>query len=160
MIVIAVIAILMTVTMRFWSKRIDDLGSQAGKEQFVTAYDRLYSQAVTSNYHEGIRYDVLHITLNSWADSLSYAYDSGIYTSISIATPVMLSWLQLDGSNINEANLDLQPYTLWCWILGSSENEPSTWAAITFTLVVKGQKNYCFTIPSTTCKLIEIQCWT
>jgi prepilin-type N-terminal cleavage/methylation domain-containing protein len=160
MIVIAIIAILMTVTMQFWSKRIDDLGNQAGKEQFITAYEKLYSQATTSNYHEGVRYDMLHIALRSGANPLSYAYDSEMYQSVNISTPLAISWLQTDTNIVDEVNLDIQPYTLWCGITSSSNDEIFTWSIVSFNLVVKWQKQYCFTIKNDTCKLIEIKCWT
>lgn len=157
-IVIIIIGILMTITMQFWSKRIDDLGNQAGKEQFINAYDILYSQTTTSNYHEWTRYDMLHISLSTWNNPLSYAYDGGMYTYMNITTPVAISWLQMDGDNVNEVSLDIQPYTLWCGIIGTLDNEPSTWSTVTFDLIVKEQKTYCFSITNDTCKLIEQKC--
>jgi len=151
MIVIAIISILMTITMRFWSKRIDDLGYQAGKEQFISEYDKLYSQATTSNYHAWIRYDILHLILNSGTNLLNYAYDSGAIEWINFSIPLALSWLE-------ETRLDLQPYTLWCTIMNVVNDEISTWASVDFSLVVKEQKQYCFSIKNDTCKLIEQKC--
>jgi len=156
MIVIVIISVLMTITMRFWSNRIDDLGYQAGKEQFLSAYDMLYSQATTSNYHEGIRYDILYITLNSGENALSYAYDSGDYQKVHISTPMIISWLQVDENTINDVNLTLHPYTLWCWISSNEGNEIYT--GISFGLIIKWQKQYCFSIKNDTCKLIEQKC--
>ena len=158
LIVIIIIGVLMTVTMQFWSKRIDDLGYQAGREQFLSAYDKLYSQAMTSNYHEGIRYDILHITLSSGENALSYAYDSGDYQNVSISTPAVISWLRADGNIVNDVNLNLQPYTLWCWIVSNDGDEIHTWSVVKFGLIVKSQKQYCFSIKNDTCKLIEQKC--
>jgi len=144
--------------MQFWSKRIDDLWYQTGKEQFIIAYEKLYSQAMTSNYHEGARYDILHITLSSGENTLSYAYDSDDYQKINISAPVVISWLQADGNIINDVNLDLQPYTLWCWIVSNDGDEIHTWSMVSFGLIVKSQKQYCFSIKNDTCKLIEQKC--
>ncbi|NCO97732.1 hypothetical protein GW864_00920 [bacterium] len=46
---------------------------------------------MTSNYHEGARYDILHITLSSGENTLSYAYDSDDYQKINISAPVVIS---------------------------------------------------------------------
>ncbi|HCB51094.1 TPA: hypothetical protein DEP21_00665 [Patescibacteria group bacterium] len=63
MIVIAIVAILMTITMRFGSRRIDDLNVQTIKEEFVQTYSTIFSQAMTSNYSAGKRYEKLTLLI-------------------------------------------------------------------------------------------------
>lgn len=158
MIVIIIISVLLTVTMQFWSKRIDDLGYQAGKEQFLSAYDTLYSQAMTSNYREGIRYDLLRIAISSGTNPLSYVYDSWAFQTVRIATPMQISGLQMDANAIDEVYLHITPYTLWCELSSNTHDTLITWSTISFDLMVKWQKQYCFSIKNDTCKLIEQKC--
>jgi len=158
LIVIAIISILMTVTMKFWSNRINDLGYQAGKEQFSTAYDKLYAQATTSNYHNTTRYELLHLTLASGANPLAFAYDDGTNEYATLSTPATISWLLLDDTIRDEVRLTLRPYTLWCDITSSTDEWLYTWSTVRFSLLVKGQKHYCFSIQNDTCKLIEHTC--
>lgn len=156
--VIVIISILMTITMQFWSKRIDDLAYQIWKEQFITVYEKLYSQAATSNYYEWVRYDVSHITLSDGDNPISYLYDAGVAQPVSITTPLAISWLQLDAVATDHVNLDIQPYTLGCSMNTNIWEEIYTWSAISFSLIVKNQKQYCFSIENNTCRLIEKLC--
>lgn len=150
-IVLSIISILLTVTLRFWSNRIKDLTYQSTKEQFVATYEQLYSQTLTSNYHNNIRYDTLHITLGSWAKQLSYRFDNGVVQSSHISEPFILSGLKLDDKDIENVNISMRPYTLGCtlWI---------SWSMLSFTLLVEQIQSYCFTINNDTCKLIEKKC--
>ena len=154
MIVIVIISILMTVTMRFGSNRINDLKHQSTKEQFFSAYDKLYSQNMTSNYHNWIRFESLQIDLTNWSDQIYYGFDgSGGYKS-DILDNYVITGLMLDSGEINNVELNLKPYTIWCDMI----NNEQTWTILKFDILVDGQKSYCFTIKSDTCKLIEKIC--
>ncbi|HCY21288.1 TPA: hypothetical protein DIC40_05585 [Patescibacteria group bacterium] len=65
MIVLGIIIIIMTVTMRFSSSRIDDLQVQTSKDDFKNNYEQLLLSNMSSNYHNGERYSKLIIGMQS-----------------------------------------------------------------------------------------------
>lgn len=138
-IVISIIAILLTVTMRFWSSRIDILKYQAGKEQFVNAYDRLYTQHLTSNYHEWTRYESLTLRLGS--SGFNYFWDTGEVQYVTTTMPFAIS-------GIDETSMVFKPYVVGC----------DMETGVVFQLIVDEKKTYCFSIKNDTCKLVEERC--
>lgn len=119
-IVIAIISILMTVTMKFGSGRINLLQDQTHKEEFVADYDKLYTQTLTSNYHNGIRFGTMTIKLSADADQILYSFDEQDFQTNQTDANVIISGMQLDGDSIDEAQLLLKPYVLGCTIEGPS----------------------------------------
>ena len=109
-IVIAIISILMTVTMKFGSGRINLLQYQTNKEEFVADYDQLHTQTLTSNYRNGIRFETMKIKLSNDADQIGYAFDDWDFQTNNLNADFMISWLQLDGNDIGEAQLLFTPY--------------------------------------------------
>ena len=153
LIVLVVIGILMTATMRFWSGRIVDLKAQSIKEQFIWYYNDLYSQNMTSSFRDGQKYGTLTVVLTT-----------GIYYILD-AIPKMdtkLPSLEIKklrfmtgGTSFPLANLLFVPYHLWCSIANGS----TTWATLYFDFIIpENGKKYCFEIKSETCKLIEQRC--
>ncbi len=152
-IVLLVIGILMGATMRFWSNRITDLKAQTIKEQFVGRYNDLYSQNMTSSFHNGQKYEKMTVVLGQ---PFFYLLDAASFTDS------IITWYQLtkfrfqpEGTTFTTANLVFAPYKLWCNILDND----NPWDRLYFDFIVpENGKKYCFEIPSETCKLIENRC--
>ncbi|MBU0627013.1 prepilin-type N-terminal cleavage/methylation domain-containing protein [Patescibacteria group bacterium] len=111
-IVIAIISILMTITMKFGSGRINLLQYQTNKEEFAADYDQLYTQILTSNYRNGIRFETMKIKLSTDADQIEYAFDDGDFQSNDLNADFITSGLQLDGNDIDWIELLFRPYVL------------------------------------------------
>lgn len=165
LLVIVVITILMTITMHFWSKRIDELKYQSNKEKFITAYERLYAQNMTSNYYEGVRYDQLDIAINlsGWIGINFIRSNEGSISPFYEPSDIILKDIFIDSWSINtQILLSLKPYVLGCSLMGfvgdEYEQNALTWSRITFTMIIGGRKSYCFSINNDTCKLIEQKC--
>lgn len=152
-IVILVISILMVATMRFGSNRIVDLKAQSVKEQFVGRYNELYTQNMTSSFRDGKQYALLIITLTQ---TPYYMIDQ-----LPITDPKLTEFelknirFSTDSTALEAVNLFFVPYQLGCLITDGK----ITGDVVYFDLFVKENgKQYCFEIPSETCKLIEIKC--
>jgi prepilin-type N-terminal cleavage/methylation domain-containing protein len=155
MIVIAVIAILLTVTLKFWNSRILDLKNQSSKEEFTSFYNQLYSQNLISNYQNAQKYNFMEIYLSTW---IGYSYDWNkdiIYNQIS--KDINIIWLNISWKQSDKVKLKLLPFKLWCDIINTNTN--LTWDSLQFNILVgKTQKKYCFEIWSQNCKLIQVNC--
>lgn len=152
-IVLLVIGILMAATMRFWSGRITDLKAQSIKEQFIGRYNDLYSQNMTSSFRDGQKYEQMTIVL--WEKSY-YILDQRDYIDTKLSDFVIENIrFATDANNFTTATLSFKPYQLWCKIMDGD----NSWKTLYFTFTVpENGKQYCFEIPSETCKLIEIKC--
>jgi len=152
-IVLLVIWILMAATMRFGSGRIVDLKAQSIKEQFVWYYNELYSQNMTSSFRDGQKYEKMTIVL--W-ETVYYRLDA--VDKVDTKKPEFtLSNLRFESewNSFDTAQLIFLPYKLWCDIMDNDES----WEKLYFDLIVpENGKQYCFEIPSETCKLIETRC--
>jgi len=154
--VLIVISVLIWVTLRFGSNRIVDLKSQNNKEKFISFYDNLYSSNLISNYHNTNRYEKLNIQIWSW---ISFTYDDSNLIIDSDLKSIEINDISLDNQNIENINLQLTPYNIWCEILGEKDSSTFTWNLFSFKIFSKeNQKEYCFEIWSDTCKLIEKKC--
>lgn len=144
LIVLVIIGILMAATMKFWSNRIVDLKAQSLKEQFVGYYNDIYSQNLTSSFHNGIKYQHLSLTFTE-GEPLSWLALSSL----------LFSGLMLSGQKTTSVQVTFTPYILWC----SLTSDRTTWSIFTFqTYIPENGKQYCFEIKSETCKLIETRC--
>jgi len=152
-IVLLVIWILMAATMRFGSGRIVDLKAQSIKEQFVWYYNELYSQNMTSSFRDGQKYEKMTIVL--W-ETVYYRLDA--VDKVDTKKPEFtLSNLRFESewNSFDTAQLIFLLYKLWCDIMDNDES----WEKLYFDLIVpENGKQYCFEIPSETCKLIETRC--
>ena len=152
-IVIVIITILMAVTMRFGSSRMQDLKTQATKEQFLGAYSQIASQYLVSNYLHDKRFSQLFLNINSWSSALVYRLDSSKKNITWFVSPdFRFSDIILNDSPADQLQLKFVPYTLWCELSNWSE---STWLQASFRLFVLGRQYYCFSLQSSTCKLSE-----
>ena len=146
-IVLLVIGILMAATMRFWSNRIVDLKAQSLKEQFVGRYNDLYSQNMTSSFRNGQKYQQLAIGFGS---GVWYQIDSGVFVSDAKLYGLVFRSFMIDDNETTSVNLSFAPYVLGCSF---------AWSLFSFQVFVpENGKQYCFEIPSETCKLIETKC--
>ncbi|MFA5748038.1 MAG: type II secretion system protein [Candidatus Absconditabacterales bacterium] len=155
MIVIAVIAILLTVTLKFGNSRILDLKNQSSKEEFTSFYNQLYSQNLISNYQNAQKYNFMEIYLST---GIGYSYDGNkdiIYNQIS--KDINIIGLNISGKQSDKVKLKLLPFKLGCDIINTNTN--LTGDSLQFNILVgKTQKKYCFEIGSQNCKLIQVNC--
>jgi len=152
-IVLLIIGILMTATMRFWSNRIVDLKAQSIKEQFIGRYNDLYGQNMTSSFRDGQRYETLTIVLwktNYYILDTLHQMDSKVSEYVVTNLRFHLDWPVFD-----TVNLVFSPYIIWCSVSGND----TLGDRLYFDFIVpENGKQYCFEIPSETCKLIETKC--
>jgi len=151
-IVLVVISILMTATMKFGSNRIDDLKAQSLKEQFVWYYNDLYRQNLMSSFRDETKYQTLTLTFQTgtW-----YRIDATAPVKDPKLADVIFSGLTLDTHPFPSIDITLVPYILWCTIAWAS----TTWSLFSFQLYIpQNGKQYCFEIKAETCKLVEIRC--
>ncbi len=151
-IVLMIIGILMTATMRFWSGRIVDLKAQSLKEQFIGYYNDIYSQNMTSSFRDEKKYQHLTITFNS---GMRYQVDQGPFIVESQLSPIVFRGFILDNQQARSAQVTFTPYKLWC----SLAFDWHTGDFLVFQAYVpENGKQYCFEIKSETCKLVETKC--
>jgi prepilin-type N-terminal cleavage/methylation domain-containing protein len=158
MIVIVIIWILMWATMRFGWDRIGFLNNKNIKEQFISNYDTLYSNNMTTNYYMWNLYTDLEIAFILWYTWFDYIYkwygadnifsgttrvDGGIYEIINIS---------IDWEEMEDVTISLVPYILGCninwWQNQLAEIE----------IFVNNAKNYCFEINSDNCRMYSVSC--
>lgn len=151
-IVLLIVSILLTITMRFWSSRIVDLKAQSFKEQFTSYYNAIYSQNLSSSFRDGKKYQKLVLHL---ATGASYALDWWLSVVEQNLSSLTFRDYLLDGHSVDALQIGFTPYILWCslaskWITGG---------LLSFqTYFPENGKQYCFEIKSETCKLIEQRC--
>ena len=157
-IVIIIIWILMAATMRFWGGRVSFLNNKNVKEQFVSSYDKLYSNNMMSSYYMWDIYNKMVINFevgNTWFDFLYQDYDWNdlwIYSSFLDAGSYVIDKLQLWWQEINNLDLEFSPYVLGCSI-NWEENIDAR-----LDIVVNHDKFYCFEIKTDSCRLNKINC--
>lgn len=152
-IVLLIIGILMTASMKFGSNRITDLKAQSTKEQFIGRYNDIYSQNMTSSFRDGRKYEKLSVVMQT-----------GVYYSVDQYVPLNsnILWFEIrnlrfdsNTSPLSRATIQFVPYQLWCELT----SEYTTWNLLSFEFFLpENGKQYCFEIPSETCKLIETRC--
>ena len=143
----------MAATMRFWSNRIVDLKAQSIKEQFVWYYNDLYSQNMTSSFRDGKKYEKLTVVLST---GVYYLLDTIPKVDTTLSRMQIKNLHFMSGSTpFTTASLFFLPYHIWCAITNGS----ATWSILYFNVMIpENGKQYCFEIPSETCKLIETRC--
>lgn len=173
MIVLAIIGVITAMTMWFWWNRIQQLRYQSAKELFVDTFEQLRSSALTSSFHNKKKFALFTIQLSQNNTSLSYSYyfdethfdtyQEKIDNDISIENISMhTGWTNKNivenNDNISKlAILNIKPYQLSC-NFSFDNGEPEEWI-LSFELHIKNSnKKYCFTIPSESCRIIEVKC--
>lgn len=155
MIVLGVIIIIMTITMKFSSSRIDDLNAQTSKDDFKNNYEQLLLSNMSSNYHNWERYDSLTITMQSWTNGFTYLienewWETKTYTGYTENRQIITRILTNDEEQ-SALKIQLTPYKIWCRI----NNEETTEAMIQ---IEAKNKIHCFKLTTNMCKLEYITC--
>ncbi len=155
MIVLWVIIIIMTITMKFGSSRIEDLQAQTSKDEFKNNYEQLLLTNMSSNYHNKERYNKIIISMMSWGNGFTYTLENDS------ENPETYTWynnpkleitkLQINNNEINEIETELIPYKIWCTI------NDQTWLLTHIETKAKN-KTHCFQIHTDNCKLEQINC--
>jgi len=154
MIVLWVIIVIMTITMKFSSSRIDDLHAQTSKDDFKNSYEQLLLSNMSSNYHNKERYNKMMIYILSWANWFTYNLENEneeikIYTWYFDPKHEIIN-LKINNSPANSIEIALTPYQFGCQINN-----------ITWTAIIQTQsKNrlHCFKLATNNCKLEYIEC--
>jgi prepilin-type N-terminal cleavage/methylation domain-containing protein len=150
--VIVVITILMTATMKFGSNRIIDLKSQSLKEHFIGYYNELYSQNITSSFRDQTKYQTLTMTFKT---GFQYYTNNNVPIIEPKFSVIEFTGLMLDTQLLSSVDITLVPYVFGCTIASAG----TTGDLFSFRLLVpENGKQYCFEIASETCKLIEKRC--
>ena len=157
MIVIVIVWILMTATMRFWWDRIGFLNNKNVKEQFISNYDSIYSDTLMSNYYLWDIFKTLQIKFSVWttwfgADYHRYNDDVIIRNTYVDGWKYKITKLSLDGNSMDDVILSFSPYILWCKIDWLDDK------VLEIDLFVNDSKNYCFEINSDNCRISTIMC--
>lgn len=155
-IVIVIIWILMWATMKFGGDRIGFLNNKNVKEQFVTSYDKLYSDNMMTSYYLGDIYKNLDIQFVVWADNIDYVYRW--YTTDYSGSSYTDGWsykidsLYLNGDAVKNLDISFMPYVLGCEINGLDSQIAK------IDIVVNNFKSYCFEIDSNNCRIHKSVC--
>jgi hypothetical protein len=99
--------------MRFGSSRMQDLKTQATKEQFLGTYSQFASQYLVSNYLHGKRFSQLFLNIHSGSSALLYRLDNSKKNLTGYTSPdFKISDINIDGSSVDQLQLKFVPYTL------------------------------------------------
>lgn len=161
MIVIAVITVLLSITMRFWSNRIEELNAQSIKEEFVNNYQKFVGQSAVSNYYDWERYWLLTINIWSGYHGFDVTFSGeNIDKNISWFDSAKLVVKNLSGDygTVDNASLVFEPYKLWCEIIYNNKNDKQIWTWLSFCIDIESQnKYYCYRLQNDLCKLMIIK---
>lgn len=154
MIVLWVIIIIMTITMKFSSSRIDDLQAQTSKDDFKNNYEQLLLTNMSSNYNNNERYDKMTISIKSWTNWFNYFLENETKQEKTNTwyynSKFKITKLKINNNETNQIDAELIPYKIWCKI------NNQTWVATIETNAKN--KHHCFQIKTDTCKIELINC--
>jgi len=155
-IVIVIIWILMSATMKFGGDRIWFLNNKNIKEQFLDNYSLLQSNNTMTNYYVWKIYQDLDINFSIWMSDFSYQYNSydSLYTGQTYVDwgSYKIQSLKVNWDSVSNINVSMTPYILGCSIQGGS----NSFAEI--NILVNNAKEYCFRINSDICRMISVSC--
>ena len=180
LIVIVIIGILLTLSMRISWDRIQILKTKSVWEQVVYNYNNLYAKNLLTNYYEWDMYDNMVIRFVGWDTKLYYYYktESDVVKSSADNNPRLseiVQWWKYEvekiyfdwNKNTNESYVVFEPYKIWCKLLDQdpkvSDSKTYTTFSKTYTtlnidLLVNGNNKYCFKISKDLCKLEVTDC--
>ncbi len=153
-IVISIIVIIMTITMKFSGSRIKELEAQTGKDDFKNNYEQLLLSNMSSNYNGEERYTALYIKIETWSHWFDYrleqeSWDMKLFTWFSDSKQIIKE-IKINNQTSNIVDIKLLPYTIGCKI---NDQE-----GITKIKTEIRNKIYCFKITTNICKLEYIPC--
>ena len=160
-IVILIMSLMLWLSMNFWSNRITELKYQTIKETFISDFDNIYSNVISSNYINQKHYDFLQIYLKSWSNIWQYNYfwNDSYNNMTGLIENMYLTNLYLDWNSVENLTFQIKPYNIWCEIFTQNKEEFLTWSLTTFSLLADNKiKKYCFSLNWNNCKLIEYKC--
>lgn len=170
LIVIVIIGILLTLSMRISWDRIQVLKTKSVWEQVVYNYNNLYVKNLLTNYYGQEMYENMIIRFSKWDTKLNYYYD--IYSDSESDNDPWLSeivqWWKYEVENVyfdwnktigDSAYLIFEPYKIWCFLSNDyTDYEGPSYKKLDIELLVNTNKKYCFEISSDLCKLKVIDC--
>lgn len=155
-IVIVIIWILMSATMKFGGDRIWFLNNKNIKEQFLDSYSLLQSNNTMTNYYLWKIYKNLDINFDIWSDKFAYKYNlydsSFTWQTYVDGGSYQINKLNVDWKNVSNLNISMTPYVLWCTIQDQNSAEAE------LGILVNNSKQYCFKINSDICRIVSISC--
>lgn len=175
LIVIVIIGILLTLSMRISWDRIQILKTKSVWEQVVYNYNNLYAKNLLTNYYERDMYDNMVIRFVWWDTKLYYYYKTGsdVVESTADNNPRLseiVQWWKYEvekiyfdwNKNTNESYVVFEPYKIWCKLLNKDpkdfDDSVLEYNALNIDLLVNWKNKYCFKISKDLCKLEVVDC--
>ncbi|MDR3169087.1 MAG: type II secretion system GspH family protein [Candidatus Peribacteria bacterium] len=165
LIVLIIMGIITMMTMSFTSDQLSKLQRKTVKEAILTDYQSHYTKNLTSSRYAGQNYTGMRATLNSGSDTITFEYftttDNSLYHTETFKDKFIIASIISDPTaNIptkqKQITLRFSPYQGNCLIQRDTANAPLNQIALVFT--IKEQKQYCFTISSQLCRMVEVPC--
>ena len=173
LIVIVIIGILLTLSMRISWDRVQILKTKSVWEQVVYNYNNLYAKNLLTNYYNWEMYDNMAIRFWEWDTKLYYLYK--MYSNEKTAqdnNPWLCEIVQwgkysIDGlyfdwskNSVKNAYAIFEPYKIWCILSNEYPNDESihSYKKLKIDLLVNTNNRYCFEISSDLCKLQVANC--
>lgn len=179
LIVIVIIGILLTLSMRISWDRIQVLKTKSVWEQIVYNYNNLYVKNLLTNYYGQEMYENMVIRFSKWDTKLSYFYDTYPDSESTSDNDYWLSeivqWWKYEVENVyfdwnlNKSSNDnktayvvFEPYKIWCKISDENPKESDSnvpeYNRLNIDLLVNWSRKYCFEIHSDLCKMEVTDC--
>jgi prepilin-type N-terminal cleavage/methylation domain-containing protein len=179
LIVIVIIGILLTLSMRISWDRIQVLKTKSVWEQIVYNYNNLYVKNLLTNYYNWEMYENMVIRFSKWDTKLNYFYDTYTNSESSSDNDFWLSeivqWWNYEVESVyfnwnwNKSSINNQtayvifePYKIWCKLSDKNPKESdgvvAEYSKLNIDLLVNWNKKYCLEIPSDLCKMEVVDC--
>lgn len=179
LIVIVIIGILLTLSMRISWDRIQVLKTKSVWEQIVYNYNNLYVKNLLTNYYGQEMYENMVIRFSKWDTKLSYFYytypDSESTSDNDYWLSEIVQWWKYEVENVyfdwnlNKSSNDnktayvvFEPYKIWCKLSDKnpkeSDGKASEYSKLNIDLLVNWSRKYCFEIQSDLCKMEVVDC--
>ena len=168
LIVIVIIGILLTLSMRISWDRIQILKTKSVWEQVVYNYNNLYAKNLLTNYYEWDMYENMVIRFVEWDTKLYYYYKTDSTADKDYRLPEIVQWWKYEvdkiyfdwTKNMNASYVVFEPYKIWCKLLDQDPkvSDGKTYATLNIDLLVNWNNKYCFKISKDLCKLEVVDC--
>ena len=173
LIVIVIIWILLTLSMRISGDRIQILKTKSVWEQVVYNYNNLYAKNLLTNYYEWEMYENMVVRFSEWDTKLYYLYNKysdgeSTVDNDSRLSEIVQSWKYKvekiyfnwnKSINTNSAYVVFEPYKIWCALSNTYPDYGNVlYNKLNVELLVNINRKYCFEISSDLCKLEVVDC--
>lgn len=162
-IVLAIVALLFSVTIKLSRGNIANVEVRQEKEDFIATYYDVLLNNLTSKYHGDTIYTGVVVHFEKGATGITYTFiwnttatlDRHTFRTLSIGD-ISIQDTNNKYKEIASFSIILSPQEMWCEILLAQEKV--TEDTIQFTLTAqKSTKKYCFSFEPFTCKLKECE---